>query len=472
VNVGEGGRVGAVVTGALVLGGAAMWLGGGDIGTATTPERCAESADLRLVYQGQGAFYDESGDIFGLTDDGEIRQLTDDGMSYGPAFSPDGTRVAFTRATGLSDAAGAVGQAIHLMQVDGSGERPLVDGHEDLSPAWSPHGERIAFVRAAGYEDPDRIMVVGADGAGLRALVEHDGPEDDRDPAWSPDGQQLAFVRVAPEGGISQLMVAAADGSDARVVLEADHEFAEPSWSPDSGSLVFVEADESIDRRMLPLAAGPMSMVELDSGAVQHLATPGRDPVWAPNGHIYAYAKAPAVADVSGSARVAEFEVDAGGGPSTGRAIAAIDPTGFVYNDGAIDVPACDRDAPALTTSDDLPETLTVTDPATGEDVQVMTREQAIARWEGEISGGPLPGTEAKLVRSDDPVLLALGVPPVGYEGPETAPQGPFVWLVRYDTGDGFFGIAFYDAATGGTFFSGDGILDETGFDALDDHAP
>jgi Tol biopolymer transport system component len=140
--------------------------------------------DLRLVFT--GAAGEEGGDLFGLTRDRGVRRLTDDGGSYGPSFSPDGSRIVFSSVGDygdVSDTAGASGLDLYVMAADGSGRHRLVDGDEDVSPAWSPDGEQIAFVRGGGDDGTGRIFVVDPDDGSARALVEHDGPAKDADPA-------------------------------------------------------------------------------------------------------------------------------------------------------------------------------------------------------------------------------------------------------------------------------------------------
>src|SRR6476646_8994053 len=59
--------------------------------------------------------------------------------SIAPAFSPDGTRIAFTR----------TGVGIVTMNVDGKDVHRLTTNGRDSFPAWSPDGQPIAFVRPA-----------------------------------------------------------------------------------------------------------------------------------------------------------------------------------------------------------------------------------------------------------------------------------------------------------------------------------
>lgn len=107
------------------------------------------------------------------------------------------------------------------MNADGSRKTALLDGPEpDSSPAWSRDGSRIAFVRAGD------IAVMNADGTGVRVLTR--GMPEDSNPRWSPDGSRILFSR---EPG--QVLVMDADGGDlARVPI--DGEAAGASWEPES----------------------------------------------------------------------------------------------------------------------------------------------------------------------------------------------------------------------------------------------
>src|SRR5215212_11283588 len=63
--------------------------------------------------------------------------------------------------------------ALYTMNPDGTGVRRIVrparGGHDD-QPDWSPDGSRLAFTRCPN-EKPCRLMIVNADGSGLRAVT-------------------------------------------------------------------------------------------------------------------------------------------------------------------------------------------------------------------------------------------------------------------------------------------------------------
>ena len=83
-----------------------------------------------------------------------------------------------------------------MMNTDGSGKRMLIDGQTatDEDPAWSPDGTRIAFTRNGAD-----IWAMNADGSGPANLTNTPNTSDDEvEPAWSPDGRKIAFTSDRP----------------------------------------------------------------------------------------------------------------------------------------------------------------------------------------------------------------------------------------------------------------------------------
>ena len=182
-------------------------------------------------------------------DGAQPRQLTNNaGFANYPAWSPDGGRIAFL----------AGGNPIHLpngmslmtMAADGTDQRTLVDWLESLAlrrPAWSPDGTRLAFAADHG-ESGMSIYTIRADGTDLRRLTETLSV-----PAWSPDGERIAFGRA--DGRKVAIYTMAADGRGERRVTSIPdvgwNSHKHPmlyirtlQWSPDGSKILFVENRE------------------------------------------------------------------------------------------------------------------------------------------------------------------------------------------------------------------------------------
>ena len=159
-----------------------------------------------------------NGDIYVVNADGtgKTRLTSHPAEEFDPAWSPDGTEIAFSRHTGRRF-------QIFVMNADGSGARQLTEGDSaSYDAAWSPDGKRIAFTRCRGSCD---IYVVNADGSGERRLTygEHPG---EQSPTWSPDGRRIAFA------DLTGLFVIDSDGGEWQRLTDGPADDASPAWSP------------------------------------------------------------------------------------------------------------------------------------------------------------------------------------------------------------------------------------------------
>jgi len=133
-----------------------------------------------------------------------------------PDWSPDGQTIVYVRhpvTDNLITRNNSPNAEIYVLRVDGS-EPPtrLTDNlEEERGPAWSPDGTRIAYMCRKGVPATPtgpptfEICVMNADGTGQIRLTNNGIV--DATPAWSPDGQKIVFHR-----GI-QLWLMNADGT-------------------------------------------------------------------------------------------------------------------------------------------------------------------------------------------------------------------------------------------------------------------
>ena len=252
----------------------------------------------------------------------------------GPAISPDGSAVIYTRSH-VDQAKDRWASELWIVNADGSRNRFLTKGS---GPVWSPDGTRIAYL-ADGGDDRPQIFVRWMDAEGATSQITRDGPTP-RDVHWSPDSGLIAFTRMeaapetwdlpsmpsAPEGakwtktprivrkmhfrqdrvgfleeGYRHLFVVPADGGAARQLTEGSWHVgsrgavgldygAGVDWTPDGKGLVFdASREEDADLRY---RESHIHTVDLESGAIRQITEkrgPWAGPVVSPDGRHVAF---------------------------------------------------------------------------------------------------------------------------------------------------------------------------------------
>ena len=149
-------------------------------------------------------------DIAYLTEDGRTIQLTTGpGLKFIESWSPDGTRLLYSKYENLHF-------HFYSVRADGTDAKTLTSGSgNEYGPQWSPDGAHIA------YEQTGRgayIAIADADGSNAHPLA--DTSSINFDVTWSTDGSRLYFG-CDRFGRIHDICTAALDGSDLRAIRYA-----------------------------------------------------------------------------------------------------------------------------------------------------------------------------------------------------------------------------------------------------------
>ena len=126
-----------------------------------------------------------------------------------PVYSRDGRWVAFT-----SDRGGSY--ALYVARVGGAARRLTGSKDDEGHQAWSPDGSRLVFSRFTGKEFPEPtfrgLFVANRDGSGLRQLT----VGDDFSACWAEGGRTIVFERSGDDRFAGGIYTVAATGGPLR----------------------------------------------------------------------------------------------------------------------------------------------------------------------------------------------------------------------------------------------------------------
>src|SRR5688572_6166476 len=182
------------------------------------------------------------------------------------------THIAFTYAGKIWLVPRSGGEAKRLTSMQG----------DETNPIFSPDGTRIAFSRNNG-NDWD-VFVMNADGSGEAVRVTM-MPEDDSLASWTPDGKEVIFETTRDEESVVRLYKTPADRLTLATALPL-HQSYQGWLSPDGTRIAYVPRFGAGDgwRYYRGGNAAPLWIADLKSGAVEKLSNGthnDRMPVWA-----------------------------------------------------------------------------------------------------------------------------------------------------------------------------------------------
>lgn len=238
-------------------------------------------ANGKIAFEGHPAGGGTDSEIVVSNADGSaVTALTNNSVDdVDPAWSPDGTKIAFARFNGSVF-------EIWTMNADGTGQTAVVQlGKSTTHPTWSPAGNKLVFTYAFSGTDDD---IYAADSSGVNSNVTPLAQTalNERDAAWQPGTSTIAFSKFNSSSGRYDIdFMTYPSGTPAPFLSGAAADFTEPAWSPDGTKLAVRNGVSNVN--------DDIYLVNSDGSGYGPLPAPTssneHNPAWSPEGQLVAY---------------------------------------------------------------------------------------------------------------------------------------------------------------------------------------
>lgn len=197
-----------------------------------------------------------------------IRLTNDVADERDPAWSPDGTKLAYASNRDEN-------WELYIYDLlTGQTRRMTFNLAYEGAPSWSPDSNWLVYETYQSRTMDVYVLPVTDVNASLQPIAATSQGE--MRPAWSPEGRQIAYVAVTDTGADIYVVQLEDVGSPVNLTNSVGRQEDSPAWSPDGAYLAYSAVDAGLDKIFV------QNMRDLTQPA--QVLGRGRAPSWSPDG--------------------------------------------------------------------------------------------------------------------------------------------------------------------------------------------